>query len=125
MMWNSDVGDILPLVQAPTLVLYRRGGNMRLSSHHLAQGIADATLIAVDGIDALPWIGDSVAEEIVLFLTGVRAAPDSSRVLSSIVFTDLVDSTAQASAIGDRRWRSVLDGYEAIVEHHLPLSSIT
>jgi class 3 adenylate cyclase len=58
-------------------------------------------------------------EEIQEFLTGVRPTPHADRVLSTLLFTDLVDSTKRAAELGDRRWRGVLDEHDALILEQL------
>jgi class 3 adenylate cyclase len=60
-----------------------------------------------------------VIDEVQEFLTGIRPAPQTSRVLASVLFTDIVGSTHQAAAIGDRGWRDLLDRHDETVRHHL------
>jgi class 3 adenylate cyclase len=69
----------------------------------------------------LPWIGDyeAVVEEVREFLTGVRVAEEPDRVLSTVMFTDVVGSTEQATSLGDRRWRDVLDAHDGAVREQL------
>lgn len=115
MMLNTDVHEIVPSIQAPTLVLARRDGRMQHRGRDLASHLPTARHVELDGRDLLPWIGDSVAEEISAFLTGVRRMPSSDRVLATVTFLDLVRSTDRAAALGDRHWRQVLDQYDAVV----------
>ena len=111
-----DVRDVLPTIQAPTLVLHRRGdldANVE-EGRWLAGQIPGAKFVELSG-DAHPlWAGDSdsVVDEIEEFLTGVRRSPEPDRVLATVLFTDIVGSTERAAAVGDRRWRELVD------EHH-------
>src|SRR6185369_9943217 len=59
-------------------------------------------------------------DEIEEFVTGTRSGPEPDRVLATVLFTDIVGSTERAAAIGDRRWRELLDGYYAIARRELP-----
>ena len=123
MFLETDVRDALPLIQAPTLVMHRRHDravNVR-ASRWLAERIAGSRYVEFEGIDHSPWVGDTEAplaatEE---FLTGVSPAPNPTRVLATVVFTDIVDSTAHASRIGDRRWRSLLEEQQELVRDRL------
>jgi class 3 adenylate cyclase len=80
--------------------------------------------VELPGIEHLPWVGESdvILEEIEEFVTGARHAPEVDRVLSTILFTDIVESTQTAARLGDRRWRLLLDDHDAIttreVERH-------
>ena len=73
------------------------------------------------GADALYWVGDAapLLDEVEEFVTGVRSGFDAERVLATLVFTDIVGSTSRAAALGDYRWRDLLDNHDAIVRHQL------
>ena len=73
------------------------------------------------GADSLYWVGDTapMLDEIEEFITGVRGGSDAERVLTTIVFTDIVGSTQRAAALGDDRWRDLLDNHDTIVRHEL------
>jgi len=77
--------------------------------------------VELEGIDHVPYAGDQDAliDEVQEFLTGIRPAPEPDRVLATVLFTDIVGSTARAAELGDRRWRDVLDGYYAAVRKEL------
>jgi len=121
MALETDVRHLLPAVHVPTLVLHQRGDravSVR-GGRWLAEQIPDARFVELPGIDHQFWwveaIRDSVASEIEKFMTGVRSEPRVDRVLATVVFTDIVGSTEQASRLGDRRWRRLLDEHDAIV----------
>lgn len=73
------------------------------------------------GGDAPYWVGDTgpMLDEIEEFVTGVRGGSEAERLLTTIVFTDIVGSTERAAALGDHRWRDLLDNHDAIVRHEL------
>ena len=85
----------------------------------MAKQIPDARFVELPGIDHQFWwvetIRDAVASEIEEFMTGVRSVPRVDRILATVVFTDIVGSTQQATQLGDRRWRDLLDAHDAIV----------
>jgi class 3 adenylate cyclase len=87
----------------------------------MAEQIPGARYVELPGDDHLPWIGDyqAVIEEVREFLTGVRVAEEPDRVLSTVMFTDVVGSTEQATSLGDRRWRDVLDAHDGAVREQL------
>jgi class 3 adenylate cyclase len=118
-----DVRPVLSLVRCPTLVLHRVGASVVRVGHgrYLAQHIPDAKYLELPGADTLWWTegGDAVVDEVEHFLTGVRHGPESDRVLATVLFTDIVDSTARTAEMGDRRWRAVLDEYDATVIREL------
>jgi class 3 adenylate cyclase len=118
-----DLRDLLPSIRVPTLVMTRR--ELRLypleSSEFLAERLPEARLVVLEGSDVFPWIGDadSVLAEVEEFLTGRRAVPDATRSLSTVLFTDLVDSTGHAARLGDAAWRRLLAEHHAAVREVL------
>ena len=119
----ADIRSILPLIQAPTLILTRTDcGYIRPGhGHYLADHIAGAKLVELAGRDYLPYVGDidPVIDEIEEFLTGSRAAPNTDRVLATILFTDIVDSTKRAAATGDRGWHELLDNHDRMTARQI------
>ena len=113
-----DVRDILPAIRVPTLVLHRSGDRAVQveQGRYLAQHIPGARLAELNGDDHLWWVGDSeaIVNEIQEFLTGERHVPEPDRVLATMLFTDIVDSTQRAADMGDRRWRDLLDRHNAV-----------
>jgi len=123
MFLNTDVRDALPLVQAPALILHRRQDravNYR-AARWLAGQIDGSRYVELEGEDHFPWVGDSDAalEAIEEFLTGVRPAPATQRVLATVLFTDIVDSTRIATELGDRRWRELLERHQSLTREQL------
>ena len=119
----ADVRALLPAIQAPTLVLYRTEDQLSGRPHavFLAEHIADAQLVGVPGADNMMYAGDTDndLDEIEEFLTGVRHTPATDRVLATVVFTDIVGSTEHAGALGDRKWRDLLDAHDRTVRRQL------
>jgi class 3 adenylate cyclase len=119
MNMEIDVRPILPTIHVPTLVLHRSGDRAVTVEHgrYLAKNIPAAKIVELDGDDHLWWVGDSesIVNEIQEFLTGEREAIEPDRVLATVLFTDIVDSTRRAAAMGDRRWRDLLDRHNAVV----------
>lgn len=119
----SDVRPLLTAVQAPTLVLYRRGDRYAGKPHavYLAEHISGAKLVELPGEDNLIFVGNSDADldEIDEFLTGTRHAPRADRVLATVLFTDIVGSTEHAADLGDRRWRDLLDAHDRTIRRQL------
>jgi pimeloyl-ACP methyl ester carboxylesterase len=118
-----DIRSVLPTISVPTLVLHRRGdrdANVE-EGRWIASRIPGARFVELDGDDHLPWIGDrdSVVDEIEEFLTGVRGGAEPDRVLATLLFTDIVGSTARAAEVGDRAWRDLLDRHHAVVRREL------
>ena len=117
--FSADLRWCLPTVTCPTLSLARTDTSANLAEHgrYLAEHIAGARLVTLPGIDLLPWAGefDALVDEIEEFVTGTRSVHAATRLLATILFTDIVDSTARAAALGDSQWRGVLDEFEANV----------
>jgi class 3 adenylate cyclase len=88
---------------------------------YLADHIPGARWVELKGVDHYPWFGsvDALVAEIEEFLTGVRPQPEIDRVLATLLFTDIVGSTAQAAEMGDRRWRELLEKHHALVRREL------
>jgi class 3 adenylate cyclase len=120
---DADVRDKLANITAPTLVLHRKDSSFVPVEHgrYLAEHIAGARFVELPGADTLYWVGDSAAilDEVEEFITGARAGSVIERVLTTIVFTDIVGSTARAAALGDDRWRDLLDNHDNVVRHAL------
>jgi class 3 adenylate cyclase len=118
-----DVRHVLPTITAPTLVLHSAGDRFALPAHgrYLAEHIDGARYVELPGSDNL-WLGqdsDTLLEEIQEFLTGVRAPSEPDRVLTTILFTDVVGSTESAASLGDERWRELLDRHDAVIRRQL------
>jgi class 3 adenylate cyclase len=117
--FTSDVRDCLPDIRCPALLISRTEGFIDLVEHgrYLYERIEGARFVTFAGPDLLPWAGefDSIADEMEEFVTGERSAHAPERTLATVLFTDIVDSTVRAAAIGDRQWRGVLDEFEVNV----------
>jgi class 3 adenylate cyclase len=120
---EADVRDRLERIAVPTLILHRDNPNFSPvgHAHYLADRIAGSHLVELPGEDALYWVGDTapMLDEIEEFITGVRGVSDAERLLTTIVFTDIVGSTERAALLGDDRWRDLLDNHDTIVRHEL------
>jgi class 3 adenylate cyclase len=123
-----DVGPILPSVRVPTLVLHRRT-DFQVSvelGRKLAAAIPGARFVEYPDGDHAFWAGDTapMLGDIEEFLTGQRegGAGELERVLATVLFTDIVDSTRSAAALGDQKWRTLLDDHDQLarqtVERH-------
>jgi len=119
---DIDVRCVLQSVAVPTLVLHAEGDVFPLEiSRYVAEHIPGARWAELKGVDHYPWFGsvDPVVDEIEEFLTGVRPQPEVDRVLATLLFTDIVDSTTRAAEMGDRRWRELLERHHAVVRRQL------
>ncbi|HUC05489.1 MAG TPA: adenylate/guanylate cyclase domain-containing protein [Acidimicrobiales bacterium] len=121
--FSADVRSELARVTCPTLVISRTEAYANLVEHgrYLSEHIDGARFVTFAGPDLLPWAGefDGLLEEVEEFLTGQRAGRAAERSLATVLFTDIVDSTARAAEIGDRSWRRVLDEFDVNVERLL------
>ncbi|MGH2641594.1 MAG: adenylate/guanylate cyclase domain-containing protein [Actinomycetota bacterium] len=119
----AAVQDVPARIACPTLVLNRKENHVVSfdQSEDVASRIAGAKLVALPGEDHLMFSQDidTVVEEIEEFLTGARAGKDPDRLLATLLFTDVVDSTTRAAELGDRAWRDVLDRHHAVVRREL------
>ena len=118
-----DIRGLLGTIQAPVLVLHRTGDRLASvnASRYMAERIPGARLAELPGDDHLPFFGDqdavvALAQE---FLTGTMPASDPDRVLATVVFTDIVDSTGLAAELGDRRWHRDLVDHQELVRGQL------
>ena len=117
-----DTRHVLPTIQIPTLVIHRTADRDVTvdEGRWIADQIPGARFVELPGDEHLVWAGDQEAllAEIEEFLTGTRSAQQYDRVLSTVLFTDIVGSTERARALGDRAWRDVLD------EHHTRVRNV-
>ena len=123
MSLDLDVRDILPAIRVPTLVLHRVG-DRRLEvggARYMAERIPNARLVELPGVDHLAWVGDSdaIVNEIEEFLTGERHSAEPNRVLATVLFTDMVESTTRAVGLGDARWRSLISDHDRLLRGEL------
>ena len=120
---DLDVRETLPRIRVPTLVMHRSQDSAWDPRHsrYLAEHIPGARYIELDGVDSLPFVGDSdaIIEEIEEFLTGGRGGGELARALLTVMFTDIVDATARAAELGDGRWRDLLARHDEEVRKEL------
>jgi pimeloyl-ACP methyl ester carboxylesterase len=115
MNYEIDIRHILPAIRVPTLILHATGDlttNVG-ASRYMAGRIPEAKLVELPSTDHLPWAADAdaIVDEIEEFVTGERHVREPDRILATILFTDIVGSTDRAAAIGDQRWRDLLQGF--------------
>ena len=119
---RADVTPVLPMIQAPTLVLHRNREIFPIASgRQLARLIPGARLVELDGEDHAFWVGDvePVLAELEEFLTGMRTPEPQDRLLATVLFTDIVRSTERAGELGDRRWHELVDEHNARIRELL------
>ena len=115
--YETDVRQVLPAVHVPTLVLARAGSTPEMS-RDLAGRISRARYVELPGDDHMSIAGDTdaVLREIERFIDSLRdEEQDSDRILATLLFTDVVSSTRTAAALGDRRWRELIEAHHASV----------
>lgn len=120
MWWDIDYRAILPSVCVPTLLI----GSSEAADEidRIARSIPGAAQVLVPGVHATGWIGesDAVADALESFISDIGdEEADLGRVLATVLFTDIVDSTAHAAELGDRRWISIRDEHDRTVRSHL------
>jgi class 3 adenylate cyclase len=118
---NLDARHALPLIQVPTLVLHTKN-NLTYpidQVRYLADHIDGAKFVELPGGDVFVAYSANGIEEIVEFLTGERPEVEVDRILTTLLFTDIVGSTERAASMGDQAWRSLLDAHDRTVRDHL------
>ncbi len=123
MIFELDIREVLPTISAPTLVVQRRANPLlpAEAGRDVARRIPGAKYVEVPGEDYGFAIGDVdvVIDEVEEFLTGARHRLIGDRVLSTILFTDIVASTAKAVELGDERWRELIETHEGFAEREV------
>ena len=116
---DLDIRAVLPLIQAPTLVLQRVSDRVTPAGQasYLAATIPDTRLVEFPGEDHIPFLGDgdSIVDEIEEYVTGTRPAPEVDRLLATVLFTDIVGSTERQVAMGDHAWKELLLAHHELV----------
>jgi len=118
-----DIREVLPSIRVLTLILHRTGDlDMDVGgARYMASRIAGAKYIELPGDDHLPFVGDqeAILDEIEEFLTGARQHAELDRVLATVLFTDMVGSTERSAALGDKRWRDLLEAHNRVMREEL------
>ena len=117
-----DVRNVLPAIGVPTLVIHRSGDrdSRPEEGHYVAEHIPGARFVELAGEAHAPFIdGDQILDEVETFLTGREPVPEPDRVLATVLFTDIVGSTAKAAELGDARWRELLGQHHALIRRQL------
>jgi DNA-binding SARP family transcriptional activator/pimeloyl-ACP methyl ester carboxylesterase len=116
-----DVRDLLPTISVPTLVLHRAHESWRDGSRYMGEHIPGARLVELPGNDHLPWEGDAEAslDQIEGFVSSIHEEAEPDRVLATLLFTDIVGSTAKAAELGDRAWQDLLTRHHRLVRAQL------
>ena len=120
---ETDVRPVLPTIQVPTLVMHRTGDQFCPvdQGRYLAKHIPGARFVELEGVDHAGWEGDQDPgnDEIEEFITGHRSVREPDRVLATVLFTDIVESTQKARELGDRRWSELLDRHDELARVEL------
>ena len=122
MMMESDVADVLPVVRVPTVVL--ASPSQREPGEYVARRISGARLVVLPSSPGIyHWVDDDVhrvaMEETARLISSLSVSPGSERVLTTVLFTDLVDSTKRAAALGDQAWSELVGRHHALVRREL------
>jgi class 3 adenylate cyclase len=120
---EMDVRDVLPAIHVPTLVIHREGDLIVLErqARYVADRIANATYVELPGDDHVPFVGDAdaILDEVERFVTGRRPIPEIDKVLATVLFTDIVDSTRRQAELGDVGWKELIERHHAVVRELL------
>ena len=118
-----DIRDVLPSIRVPTLVMHKTGDNFLKIEHsrYLAEHIPGARYVELEGDENLFSTGDLDAwiGEVEEFLTGHRQEREPDRMLATVLFTDICDSTKTAADMGDSSWRRLLGEHDGLVRQAL------
>ena len=114
---ETDLREVLGMVRVPTLIISHLGRGPAAQSRYLADHVEGAKAVEVTGADSMPFASDSIAllDMVEEFLTGRLPPVQHDRVLATVLFTDIVNSTGQAASLGDRRWRELLASHDSLV----------
>ncbi len=120
-----DARHILPTIRVPTLIMHRVGDRALPveNGRYLAENIPGARYVELPGDNHIPLFEPEIVDRIVgeaeEFLTGSRSEAEIDRILATVMFTDIVDSTRRAAELGDRNWRALLDRHHGAVRQQL------
>jgi class 3 adenylate cyclase len=122
MCTQIDARHVLPAINVPTLVLHRAEELLPVeAARYVAEHIRGARLVELAGDDHLFFVGDTdaVVGEAEEFLTGTRQDQEPDRILATVMFTDIVDSTRRAAELGDRGWRELVERHDQLMRREL------
>jgi class 3 adenylate cyclase len=116
-LMETDIREVLPAISVPTLMLYHK--RWKDGCAYMAERIPHAEMVELTGPDVGTWADLGVPEEVEQFLAEGRVDMAPERVLTTVLFTDIVDSTSRAAELGDLRWRQLLEAHHAAVRAQL------
>jgi class 3 adenylate cyclase len=122
MAFDIDVRDLAPAIRVPALIIHRAADQVCHveNARFLARHIPGAKYMELPGADHAPWAdGDQIVAEIREFVTGAREPAEPDRVLATVLFTDIVTSTEQATRLGDRRSRDLVSEHHRLIRREL------
>ena len=122
-MTSKIMGTQIHTYHFARLVDHRTGDrNISIEqARYMVERMPSARLVELPGEDHMPWFGDrdALLGEVEEFLTGVRHEPEPDRVLATVLFTDIVNSTERAAELGDRQWRDLLARHHSLIREEL------
>jgi class 3 adenylate cyclase len=116
-LMETDIREVLPAISVPTLILSNQ--RWREGCMYMAQRIPNVELVELTGADISAYADPQIPDEVERFLSEGRIDTAPERVLTTVLFTDIVDSTARAAELGDRQWRDLLEAHHAAVRAQL------
>ncbi|HJU09777.1 MAG TPA: adenylate/guanylate cyclase domain-containing protein, partial [Candidatus Binataceae bacterium] len=123
MVMDTDVRHVLPSIRIPTLIVHRTGDKVTplAGARYLVEHISGAKLVEVPGVDHFAWVGDtdSILDEVEQFVTGTRQDAKADRIVATVLFVDIVNSTMHLAEKGDRSWRDLLQRFYAIMRRNI------
>jgi class 3 adenylate cyclase/alpha-beta hydrolase superfamily lysophospholipase len=114
---DVDIRDVLPSIRVPTLVLHL--ARYADESRYVAERIPGSRRVEVPGEDTMFFLAPGIGDEIQRFVTTVWGEAEPETVLSTVLFTDIVDSTQRAAEVGNRRWAELVASHHALVRRQL------
>ncbi|MFP3881860.1 MAG: adenylate/guanylate cyclase domain-containing protein [Actinomycetota bacterium] len=122
---TADVSAVLPLLDMPCLVIHRRDDPFAPLEwgQELAEKIPNSRMVVTEGADHLPWFGDyaSIASAVADFLGNNEITTEGRRRVATIMFTDIVNSTAKAVELGDQVWTELLEQHNLLMRDQLDM----
>jgi class 3 adenylate cyclase len=116
-LMETDIREVLPAISVPTLILYH--ARYRSGCAYMAERIPQAELVELNLPDVSTWTDGRVLDHVQRFLAEGRVDTAPERVLTTVLFTDIVESTSRAAELGDERWRTLLQAHHAAVRAEL------
>jgi class 3 adenylate cyclase len=116
-LMETDVREVLPSISVPTLMLAH--GQYADGCRYMTERIPNAELVELPGPNLSAWADPQIPDEIERFLNEGRTDTAPQRVLTTVLFTDIVESTSRAAELGDKQWRQLLEAHHAATRAQL------